>query len=320
MCVLRAVINIIFVACAASTDVQPATPQSFRGYRLMQAELKQTQLHDKATQNLMQAAHMNMSSNDYTMFQATKAQLTSLLHEAWESGTMGAELQHPFISFDTWTKHANEGSIIWDRAKSFAGFIHQCKPKQMLEIGSFLGVSANFYLRVMTPWQGQLTSVDPNTRHRVFEHPRDFFKRMNEQFGNRVHTVDGFWAMPDGQDSGTWDYTHREPIYSEAKISEIMKSRPTISPSYFQQHLTKFDMAFIDGAHNKDAVLRDFDAIVKIMEPKSCVIFDDTAHWGGVKEALLDIEAKTKGGSGKVIWSGDTALFVDNGYFASKSL
>lgn len=143
--------------------------------------------------------------------QASRTQLQELLRSSWASGTLSARSQRPYISAVDWERHGIDGSITWERAAPLAQFVDMCKPKHMLEVGSFLGLSSNFFLRVMEPWGGKLTSVhtpparmtnhtphearthvwsvpftirqvDPNVRHRVFDAPRDFYERMNGGF------------------------------------------------------------------------------------------------------------------------------------------
>ena len=48
--------------------------------------------------------------------------------------------------------HAIWGSIRWERALELATFIEMCRPRAMLEVGSFIGLSSSFYLKLLQPW------------------------------------------------------------------------------------------------------------------------------------------------------------------------
>jgi len=159
----------------------------------------------------------------------------------------------------------------------------------MLEVGSFLGTSASFLLRVMAPWNGTLTSVDPNVRHRVFEHPRDFFHRMTNKFSGRVHAIDAFWVDALDVESGTWDYQNRKPVYDLQQIEAIVSKVAVLDPQQAIQAGVKFDATFIDGAHSKASVIKDFLQMKDVMQPGSCVMFDDN-DWSPVNEALNEIQ------------------------------
>lgn len=258
-----------------------------------------------------------LSDDDFVgqCFDATKTDLSNLLDEAWDGRKMGAEFQIPFIPKNDWVQHGLDGSIGFDRAEALANHVKECQPKKLLEIGSFLGFSANFFLRVMEPWNGTLTSVDPNVRHRVFEHPRDFFHRMTDKFGKRVHAVDGFWGEPISEETGFFDYLHREPVSNDQYIKAIMSNIPTISPDQLIRDGAKFDMAFIDGAHDSYSRVNDFLRMKNIMNRGSCVVFDNMDE-ESVRNGLHEIQ-KIVGDKGTFQIGEKVALFKDDGFLES---
>ena len=171
------------------------------------------------------------------MYDSAHSRLAQLVREAYAHGHL-AEHSPCNLTLDEFLGHAHHGSIRRDRAASHATFVDMCRPKRLLEIGSFLGLSSNFYLRLLEAWNGKVVSVDPNIPHRCFVWPRRFYRRMNT--GARVKTVDGFWALSTGE-------------------------RNTISPAYFSSRGETFDMAFIDGNHDEEAVLRDVRGLAPLM-------------------------------------------------------
>ena len=287
------------------------------------------------------------------LYEASRRDLVSLLKGSWANSTLFASSQKPFIRGDEWLMHGEAGSIRWDRAISLGTFIELCRPRHMLEVGSFLGLSSNFFLRVMSAWGGRLTSVDSNVRHRVFEAPRAFFHRMNQPYAaqGRVRTFDGFWMSKMSLESGSWDYQHRKPIVSGAALQHIMDGRPVLRPDQisFNETFGEVDMVFIDGAHDEGSVKRDFDAMIPLLSHRNgaCVIFDDvdkrawpgtfkvwrtpthpqptasaTTHAYGpptlrflMMQAVDGIRKRAlEEGTGMMYLSGSTALFVDQGY------
>jgi predicted O-methyltransferase YrrM len=226
-----------------------------------------------------------------------------------------------YVDKAKWLQQGLDGSIRWDRAASLATFVELCQPKDMLEIGSFLGLSSNFYLRLMEPWGGHLTSVDPNVRHRVFDAPRDIFHRVNKPFQDRLHTFDAFWMTKMSLTSGHWDYANLPPFYDNATIQAIFDERKVLTPKDFTFAGQTFDMAFIDGAHDYDSVKGDFEHVLSVMRPGSCVIFDDfDKHaWPGTYRAFMDIYKEALDSEqGLALFGDQTALFIDRGFIASR--
>lgn len=266
---------------------------------------------------------LRKSKEMHHMYEASRQQLLMLLKQSWGNGTLFAGLQKPFITPHAWVENGISGSITWRRAAPLALFLDLCRPQSMLEVGSFLGLSSNFFMRVMSPWGGTLTSVDPNVRHRVFEEPRAFFHHMNAEFKaqRRVRTIDGFWRTKGDAESGWWDYTNREPKYSKEKVTSLFSALPVISPEALGTD--KFSMAFVDGAHSREAVRGDFDALLPLLKHEgACVIFDDVdpTAWPETFQAIVEIERESlEDMSGQMLYAQGTALFIDNGYIRKKA-
>lgn len=226
------------------------------------------------------------------------------------------------FAVEDWLTHGRDGSISWDHASSIASFVELCRPKHMIEIGSFLGMSANFYLRLMEPWNGHLTSVDPNVRHRLFDSPRDVFNKVNEPFKDRLWTKDAFWMKNTSMESGHWDYANYPPFYDEATVQAIYEDRKVLTPKDFQDNNRTFDMAFIDGAHDYDSVKTDFENVLSIMRPGACIVFGafDKDAWPDTYNAVMDVYREAlESEQGLGLFGSQTALFIDRGFIASRN-
>ena len=248
------------------------------------------------------------------MYQASEAKLKELIRRAWSDNKLPPRKQGCQLTLSEFLDHAHHGSIRWDRAASLATFIDMCRPKKLLEIGSFLGFSSLFYLQLLRAWNGTVTSIDPDIEHRCFPQPRWFYRhlmhRASEQ--GRVRTVDAFWQSVGGP--------HYQALAKE-RAREGGDGVDTVSPSYFAELGESFDMAFIDGDHDLSSVLRDFYGVVSIMRPGSCVIFDDVDAevWPGTYKALQKLKQELHNNqTGTVLFGDQVALFIDRGFVSSR--
>lgn len=252
-------------------------------------------------------------------FRKAKDLLNKQLKIYWES-VHSQQLNCPALltEYEELVKHAMHGSIQWDRALVIATFLHMCKPKTVLEIGSFLGLSSFFILEVTRLWNATLTSVDPNVRHRVFDRPRIIYNELVEPYNNRVITIDAFWLRSVSIESGWWDYRNRKPVLPEEEIRALIANVPTYVPESFQKNGKSFDFGFIDGAHDYASVLHDFVGMSKVMNNRGCIVFDDFDEyaWPETYWAVKDIERDAIAkGAGFVLSNNGIAAFFDQGYF-----
>ena len=83
----------------------------------------------------------------------------------------------------------------------------------------------------------------------------------------------------------------------------------------------RFDLCFIDGAHDEASVREDFEAMLPTLKPGTCVVFDDVdaAVWpatiSAVDKLLKQAEAAA---SGVVLFGMGIACFIDQGYIARR--
>lgn len=78
------------------------------------------------------------------------------------------------LSFFEKFRHARHGSLKPTDALILANVMRQSNPESILEIGSFLGLSTSWLLKVSSVWQAKVTAIDPNIPHRIFSDPRFF--------------------------------------------------------------------------------------------------------------------------------------------------
>jgi predicted O-methyltransferase YrrM len=204
---------------------------------------------------------------------------------------------------------AFEGSIKLERARELAAMLQLCAPRRILEIGSFVGLSSNFYLRYTADWPAppNLTSVDPAIPHRCFEEPRAIWHRMNDRFGGaRATAIDAYWTR-------SWAH---EP----SDMGVVGHARSVLSGRDLRARGERFDFAFVDGDHRFDSVLRDFWGVVPVMRRFGCIAFDDVdahnKHHRPSRRAVEQIAREARqNATGVVLWGRTNALFIDRGLF-----
>lgn len=181
--------------------------------------------------------------------------------------------------------HAVDGSLKLFDACQIARVLHRHRPKRILEIGSFLGLSVRWLLEASQDWNAHVTAVDPNVRHRVFDDPRATLTKLNARFlPERLEIVTAFFAKAF---KPFHDYEHYEPTRTRAQVQELVAGLPVIDDGWDQS----FDFIFIDGDHGYHAVLRDFAVARSLLNPGGCIVFHDALSWPGVREALGEIDA-----------------------------
>jgi predicted O-methyltransferase YrrM len=154
---------------------------------------------------------------------------------------------------------------------------------EILEVGSFVGFSARWILEVCSGWQGKLTSVDPNIRHRRIDTPGRILKDFNQRFApDRLETIEGFFGAPR---TFYEDYETHEPRQSRAFVDQLLASRVRIDRHWER----RFDFIFIDGDHSFDAVKENFQIALGLLRDGGCIAFHDALSWEGVNTALDEI-------------------------------
>lgn len=190
---------------------------------------------------------------------------------------------------DTRLLHANHGSLKFTDAYTLKNILQKYKPATILEIGSFLGFSTRWLLEVSKSWNPQLTAIDPNIRHRIFDDPRSFAEKLNSEFlPNNLEIVTGFFGHYD--DNIYYDYEHYQPKQTREYVDKLATSRERIDKNWNR----KFEFIFIDGDHSYKSVMNNFDIAVELLEENGCIAFHDALTWEGVDKALKEIKFQFK--------------------------
>jgi predicted O-methyltransferase YrrM len=160
--------------------------------------------------------------------------------------------------------HARCGSVKPTDALILAHLLKRYRPRTILEVGSFLGISTRFILDISSPWGAKVVAIDPNIPHRIFDRPREYVERLNvNNIPRRLEIVTAFFGKP---------------------IEEIPSGVKVIDSGFGH-----FDFIFIDGDHSYEAVMLNFKLAVKMLNKGGVIVFHDAISWEGVERALKEI-------------------------------
>ena len=136
------------------------------------------------------------------------------------------------------------------------------KIKNILEIGSFEGRSAIFFLNYFVG--SQITCVDT-------------------------------WAGSHEQANISMSQVEKNFDKNLEKYSSRVKKIKNNSDSFFEKNNEKYDLIFIDGYHHRDQVMKDAINALNHSRPGSYILFDDyTYRYGGHKKGENPINAINK--------------------------
>lgn len=151
------------------------------------------------------------------------------------------------------------GSLKAIDAPYLGRLIANYKPKSILEIGTFIGVSTRFLLEVSKKYDTSIDCVDPCIKHRSFTSILETRIRIiSKQYEARVNHLIGFWS--DQPVKGFEEYS----IYNPINIDK------------------KYDFVFIDGDHTYESVKRDFELAKQCLTSQGVIAFHDIYSWEGV--------------------------------------
>jgi hypothetical protein len=231
----------------------------------------------------------------------------SILDEKWNNSPLSN------VNYQEYIKHAKEGSLSYKRAYSLSYFLNLFKPKNILEIGGYLGFSCRFIYEISKSWNPSITSIDPNTKHRIFDTPRDYFNLMCDDCDNKIKLLDGFFLCY--KNEAKWDYLNRIPILSESETDELIDKIPIITSNNLNE---KIDFAILCAMHDYDFIIESFINLSQIMLDKGAIFFDDyNENWSSVIDAVSYIEkCAVQKKLGIVLYCSNIAIFIDNGFFS----
>lgn len=149
------------------------------------------------------------------------------------------------------------------------------KPKNILEVGSYLGQSSRWILESTKSWDAKLICVDPNIHHRAFEQPRLVFEKFALKNNEKnVKYIEAFFAD--------------KPL-----DNELTRIYPEKAKFWAPEPGTKYDFMFIDAGHSYEEIKHDFELALNFIEPGGVMMFHDTYSWKGVGQLMDEIGATT---------------------------
>ncbi len=218
----------------------------------------------------------------FRAYRALRAELEAVVRQQCRDDSCEAKVQEAF-----------SGKINFPDAYILQRLLERCRPKNILEVGSFVGFSTRWILDIVTRWDGRITSIDPNIRHRSFDAPGDVLATLNARhLPSHLEILHGFFGMPGDV---YHDYEQIEPTRPREFVDRLVASRERITAAWPR----KFDFIFIDGDHTYEAVKENIRIALHLLEAKGCIAFHDAISWAGVNAALQEL-AKDYAGRGEM--------------------
>ena len=237
--------------------------------------------------------------------------LERIIKKEYEKNKDNIDTTYHYYQLDDFINHAKSGSISRERALVIYSLLKKFKPKKILEIGSFLGISTKI-INDTLGGKCKIVSVDPNVRHRIFDNPRKYFDLINKNYNNitKINKIFSNISL----ETGKWDYFNYEPKIDKYKVKEILSNIGIIDYSFF--FTEKFDCCFIDGSHDYKSVINNFIDSIKILHEGSIILFDDynPLDWKETYDAINHI-IKIGGNNIECVKRNDIVLIKDKGFF-----
>ena len=160
--------------------------------------------------------------------------------------------------------HAWAGAIKTMDCVFIAQTLQTLKPKNILEIGSFLGFSTRWLLDHTQDWSAHITSIDPNIEHRIFQSPRRHFDVFCNKHKHRLKTIDAFLSSP-------------YPEFPDVPV--------------ITEPIGEYDFSFIDGDHSFGATVLNVALVARMMRQGGIIITHDALSWPEVVPAMETLSA-----------------------------
>lgn len=185
-------------------------------------------------------------------------------------------------------QHAIAGSIKLYDALALRTYIFRARPKKILEIGSYLGFSTRWLLEACAGWDGNVTSLDPRIRHRIFDDLESHVAEFCRPHESRFQMINAFFSSRNVDDY-LFDYLNSEP-----KISAEVARMKIASIPVIEELPEKYDLIFIDGDHRYHSTADNLLlALTMLNEGGSCILHD-ALSWPEVVPAVKDVTKNFK--------------------------
>lgn len=155
--------------------------------------------------------------------------------------------------------------------RDLANFLDKTKQNNILEIGSYEGLSSVFFAdNFIDNQNSSLTCVDPFLNISTNDHSN--FLQNNEELN--------------------FDFN-----ISNCKNKEKIKINKITSDIFFENNKETFNFIYIDGCHQPDFIVRDMENSFKVLEPNGIMWMDDYGGGDGIRirDAMNSVLEKLKG-------------------------
>ncbi len=161
-------------------------------------------------------------------------------------------------------------------AEQIGSIIEKTRPRTILEVGTFIGLSTGVIALSCTP-ESTFVCIDPNLpvddytdsymQQVNFTEKRgslDFVRRMLAHFGQEQHTIvlEGFFSH-----ISTWARERITALGGDPEQAPIIGEKVGKYAPY--------DLAFIDGDHSTDAVYHDLSLLCPYMAQEGIIVLHD---------------------------------------------
>jgi predicted O-methyltransferase YrrM len=190
----------------------------------------------------------------------------------------------PGVNTEILLENALGGSLKFADAYVLWHYMQRHKPKQVLEVGSFLGFSCRWLLECGKDWGVGVTAVDPNIRHRIFNTPKSLLCEFNAAFLDRqLEVVTAFL----GEFGQCVDWHYEQEIRNDPMFRDrLLDARPVIGPDWGRT----FDFIFIDGDHEYDSARNNFEICRRLLRPGGVIALHDAVTWPGVRRFMEELQ------------------------------
>ncbi|MBO9395891.1 class I SAM-dependent methyltransferase [Shimia sp. R9_1] len=174
------------------------------------------------------------------------------------------------------------GSIKDDEAVTLHRLIIEQKPKNVVQIGTFIGYSAAIIADALRQnGSGRLICIDPEIQHRSSGNPVDVAKELFANMG-----LSDIVSFETGWSSGRISHGYDAKVTSVDLEKARMMNIPVVGRDVLQAVEEGVDFAFVDGDHSTAFTLMDFHMIREYLNKGGIVLFHDAFSWPSVAQAL----------------------------------
>jgi predicted O-methyltransferase YrrM len=179
--------------------------------------------------------------------------------------------------------HAIDGSLKILDAVNLKHLLQMARPQRILEVGSFLGFGTQWILQCTNDWHAHVTTVDPGTRHRIFDDTNKHLQSFTFGDAERLTCLEAFFAHKNVQAS-LLDYRANAPRYAENDASRLLMSVPMLSSP-----IDTFNFAFLDGDHSYQGVIESITLAMCMMPAGGLIVVGGALVHSEVARATRDL-------------------------------